>query len=122
MRQGNFALLQLPVKMLDDPVRLEFLPGQWLSYYGPMSPERLWELFGLSSVRYGEVMEALIESEQIVLDTLSERATAPQICDVANLYILLGWLRRRQFKSRRGTPGHSARYPFATASSTRVRM
>jgi ATP-dependent Lhr-like helicase len=75
-------------------IRLEPLLGQWLSYYGPMLPERLCELFGLSSGRCLQVLEALVDNEQIILDTLSEGATTPQICDVTNLEILLRWLRR----------------------------
>jgi ATP-dependent helicase Lhr and Lhr-like helicase len=75
-------------------LRLEPFLGQWLSYYGPISPERLCELFGLSSARCQEVLEALAENQQIVLDNLSEGTTTPEICDVTNLEILLRWLRR----------------------------
>jgi ATP-dependent Lhr-like helicase len=75
-------------------IRLEPLLGQWLSFYGPMSPERLCELFSLSSARCREVIEALVDNEQIVLDALSEGAGTPQICDVTNLEILLRRLRR----------------------------
>lgn len=78
----------------ETPIRLEPFLGQWLSYYGPISPERLYELFGLSPDRYQEAIEALIESQQIVLDNLSEGTTTPEICDVTNLEILLRWLRR----------------------------
>ena len=75
-------------------LRPEPFLGQWLSYYGPMSPERFSERFGLSPVRCQEILEALVENEQIVLDSLSEGTTTPEICDVTNLEILLRWLRR----------------------------
>ena len=88
----------------ETPIRLEPLLGQWLSYYGPVSPERLCELFGVSLVRCQEVMEALVDNEQIVLDTLSEGMSAPQICDVTNLEILLRWLRRSHQQSFQMSP------------------
>ncbi|MBN2319086.1 MAG: DEAD/DEAH box helicase [Acidobacteria bacterium] len=75
-------------------IRMEPLLGQWLSFYGPMPPERLCELFGLSSARCREAVEALLDDGQIVLDTLSEGAAKPQICDITNLEILLRWVRR----------------------------
>ncbi|MEJ2110601.1 MAG: ATP-dependent helicase, partial [Acidobacteriota bacterium] len=78
----------------ETPLQLEPFLGQWLSYYGPISPERICEVFGLPSARCLLVAEALADNEQVVLDTLSEGATAPQICDVTNLEILLRWLRR----------------------------
>lgn len=75
---------------------LEAFLGQWLSFYGPISAERLQGLLGLASFTWQGALEDLIDSEQVVWDLLSQGAQAKELCDVTNLEILLRMLRRSQ--------------------------
>jgi len=87
-----------------DPLaQLEPFIGQWLSFYGPMALEDLRKRFGLATSVWQQILEDLVNSEQIVCDSLSENAASPEICDTTNLEILLRMLRRSQ------QPGFQAR-------------
>jgi ATP-dependent helicase Lhr and Lhr-like helicase len=87
-----------------DPLaQLEPFIGQWLSFYGPMAPESLRDTFGLQTSLWQQILEDLVNSEQIVCDSLTEKTATPEICDCTNLEILLRMLRRSQ------QPGFQAR-------------
>ncbi len=82
---------------------LESFVGQWLSFYGPMTPEHPRVTLALDSQNWRQALEDLVDSALIVRDCLTEGVEGQEICDVTNLEILLRMLRRRQ------QPGFQAR-------------
>jgi ATP-dependent helicase Lhr and Lhr-like helicase len=70
------------------------LLAEWLRFYGPLPPQRLAVVFGLGEPRVQEVLEALVESRTVVVDTLIQGfvegdEASPEVCDSENLEILL---------------------------------
>ncbi len=73
--------------------RMELI-AQWLSYYGPISPDRMSTVFGLAEGERDRITTWLLEDRRIILDQLREQTGAPEICDQRNLEILLRMLRK----------------------------
>ncbi|HKP98540.1 MAG TPA: DEAD/DEAH box helicase [Fibrobacteria bacterium] len=69
--------------------------SQWLRAYGPVTPEFPRRLFGSAFPAVEEALRELAEGDRVVLDALSEDAAGTEICDAANVEILLRLMRRR---------------------------
>lgn len=69
------------------------LVGEWLRFEGPVVPQRLRDVFGLSDESLRDVLETLRDARTIVFEELTSGAQEPEVCDVENLEILLRWLR-----------------------------
>jgi ATP-dependent helicase Lhr and Lhr-like helicase len=67
---------------------------QWLSFYGPVPKSFLKNILGLQDVFLDEMLAGLAESEDVLLDLLTEDAEELEICDRENLEILLRMARR----------------------------
>ena len=74
---------------------------QWLSFYGPVRRSFPKKIMGLDETTLDEVLAGLAESEEIIVDTLSEDAAEPEICDRENLEILLRMARKSRQPSFR---------------------
>ncbi|MFZ5573140.1 MAG: DEAD/DEAH box helicase [Thermodesulfobacteriota bacterium] len=85
-----------------DP-RLE-LVSRWLSYHGPIHPERLTAVFGLETDQREEIIASFLEEGRIILDHLREDGHLPEICDRQNLEILLRLLRKAARPGFRALP------------------
>lgn len=70
-----------------DP-RAEIL-AEWLRFQGPVDPAAVLRTLGLDPEVGREALESLVEAQRIVLDPLTDGATALQVCDAENLEILL---------------------------------
>ncbi len=76
---------------LADPVTLLAI---LLSTRGPVTLRSLQHVFGFERSLLEMALEQLVETEQVVVDTFTIASQEPEICDVANLEILLRMLRR----------------------------
>jgi ATP-dependent Lhr-like helicase len=65
------------------------LLGEWLRYYGPVPLERLRNLFGLDQASIDELLQSLIESKTVVVDSFSSESKQLEVCDLENLERLL---------------------------------
>jgi len=77
---------------------------QWLSFYGPLRRASLKELLGLDEPRLNETLAGLAESQDVILDLLTESAQEVEVCDRENLEILLRMARRARRPSFRALP------------------
>lgn len=68
--------------------------SQWLSFYGPVTKAFVNEVLGLANSTLDGLLAALAESQQIVVDILTEDAAEAEMCDTENLEILLRMARR----------------------------
>lgn len=68
--------------------------SEWLAFYGPVEKDTLQHLLGVTTVRLDEAIEPLVESQDLVLDRFGEQSTTLEICDSANLEMLLRMARR----------------------------
>jgi ATP-dependent Lhr-like helicase len=72
------------------------LLSSWLSYYGPIARSRAGSLLGLPDDRLEPAIEELVEAQELVMDRFSETSTEEELCDSANLEMLLRMARRRR--------------------------
>ncbi|MGC1401601.1 MAG: ATP-dependent helicase, partial [Thermodesulfobacteriota bacterium] len=75
---------------------------QWLSFYGPVRKSFLINILGIDEPLLDEMVAGLAESQDVLIDTLTEDAQEMEICDRENLEILLRMARRSRqpsFKS-----------------------
>ena len=86
----------------ENPLR-DFLI-QWLSFYGPFQKASLKETFGLDEPILDDLLSDLAESQDVVLDLLTENAEQIEVCDRENLEILLRMARKSQRPSFRALP------------------
>jgi ATP-dependent Lhr-like helicase len=70
--------------------------GQWLSFYGPLTQDRICGLLGLQGAVWQEILEELVDNEQVIFDEISINAIQKEVCDITNLEVLLRMLRRSQ--------------------------
>ncbi|MDB5103238.1 MAG: ATP-dependent helicase Lhr [Fibrobacteres bacterium] len=84
--------------------RLAPMVSQWLRAYGPMAFGFPRLLFGRAFPLVEEAWAELAEGDRVVLDALSEGAPETEICDAANLEILLRLMRRRSRPEVRTLP------------------
>ena len=68
--------------------------SEWLSFYGPVEKENLVHILGITIERLDEAIEPLIEAQDLVMDRFGEESGSLEICDSANLEILLRMARR----------------------------
>ncbi|MHB8910048.1 MAG: DEAD/DEAH box helicase [Syntrophales bacterium] len=81
----------------------EFL-AQWLSFYGPLRRASLKELLGIDEPRLDEMLAGLAESQEVIIDLLTQDAREIEVCDRENLEILLRMARRARRPSFRALP------------------
>ena len=74
---------------------------QWLSFYGPVEKTFLRGTFGLEEAFLDDLLAGLAETQEVVLDLLTEDAPATEVCDRENLEILLRMARRSRRPSFR---------------------
>jgi len=70
------------------------LVGKWLGYCGPVEVARMQGALGLPDDLLRDALQSLEEAGLVLLDQFTEQGKAPQLCDVANLEVLLRMLRR----------------------------
>ena len=80
---------------------------QWLSFYGPVRKSSLTEILGLPKSLLDETLADLAESQEVILDLLTEDAVEVQVCDRENLEILLRMARKARRPSFRALPTDS---------------
>ena len=68
---------------------------QWLSFYGPLSPEDLAETLGLDQDHLEPVLQGLVAEQALVRGQLLEPGPDDQICDAQNFEICLRMSRAR---------------------------
>jgi ATP-dependent Lhr-like helicase len=78
----------------DAPASPAILLAAWLATRGPVSFGAIRRFFGISEADLDAAIAELSESQQIVVDTFTVAAGEPEVCDSANLEILLRMLRR----------------------------
>ncbi|MDQ5984943.1 MAG: ATP-dependent RNA helicase DbpA [Syntrophus sp. SKADARSKE-3] len=67
---------------------------QWLSFYGPVKKSSLSEILGLDKSALDELLADLVESQEVILDLLTENTGEPEVCDRENMEILLRMARK----------------------------
>jgi ATP-dependent Lhr-like helicase len=85
-----------------NPVLLTAVIGEWLRYYGPITPAFVQDSFGLSTAAMRELLATLLDDEAIVVDYFKPGARdegSLELCDVENLERLLRLLRARARQS-----------------------
>jgi len=70
--------------------------AEWLRFYAVLPASFLLEVWGLEDEVAREVLDSLRESRTLVVDRLLAGSTEAELCDAANLEILLRWLRQSQ--------------------------
>ena len=73
--------------------------GEWLAYYGPVELETLRALFGAEAREIEDAVQALAESESVVVGRITEGGPDREVCDARNLEYLL---RTKRTKRRAG--------------------
>jgi len=113
--QPLVSSISLPAKTLDrsgftspeeaqEESHLRDILLQWLSFYGPLRKSSLKELFGLDESFLDDLLTGLAESQDVVLDLLTENAEQIEVCDSENLEILLRMARKSRRPSFRALP------------------
>jgi len=74
---------------------IDFLLPQWISFFGPESVEYLTGVYPSAEKDILNCLENLRESEEVIIDRLTESATADQFCTSENLEILFRLKRRK---------------------------
>ena len=92
-----------PEEAQEESTLREFLI-QWLSFYGPVRKSSLKETFGLDESFLDDLLAGLAESQDVVLDLLTENAEQIEVCDRENLEILLRMARKSRRPSFRALP------------------
>jgi ATP-dependent helicase Lhr and Lhr-like helicase len=93
----------LPAGEPGEGARTEFL-RQWLAFYGPLGRSSLPKILGLDASRLDQALTDLAESQDILLDELTENAAEIEICDRENLEILLRMARKSRRPAFRALP------------------
>jgi len=73
--------------------RLAGLLGEWLRFYGPLTPSRVAAALGVDEGALEIAVATLVEDERLVVDQFRRDATIDELCDVDNLERLLRQLR-----------------------------
>lgn len=77
---------------------------EWLAFYGPVKQSSINELLGVNPAALDELLVDLVESQDIILDLLTESAVELEICDRENLEILLRMARKSRQPSFHALP------------------
>ena len=78
---------------------IDFILPQWISFFGPESIEYIKAVYPASEENVLNVLENMRESEDLIIDILTENAETDQFCTAENLEILFR-LKRRKGRSR----------------------
>lgn len=87
----------------EEPALTDILQ-QWLAFYGPLKQSSIKELLGIYPATLDELLVDLVESQDIILDLLTEGAVELEVCDRENLEILLRMARKSRQPSFRALP------------------
>jgi ATP-dependent Lhr-like helicase len=81
----------------DSPMPPEMLLSQWLSYYGPVSPDWIQAILGIDDDHLKSWVDRLVKEERLIQGTLLTAVEEIRVCDAENFEILLrlGRARRR---------------------------
>ncbi|MEJ2358894.1 MAG: DEAD/DEAH box helicase, partial [Deinococcales bacterium] len=93
-----------------EPGQIERLLGAWLQAYGPVDTVTLRRVWGLGAAELDAVLDALIETEQVVRGGITS-AAADEVCDAENLQTLLRMLRRERVPALEPLPAEALQ-PF----------
>jgi ATP-dependent helicase Lhr and Lhr-like helicase len=77
---------------------------RWLSFYGPVRISSLREVLGTAGRLLDEALAELAESQEAILDLLTQDAEEVEVCDRENLEILLRMVRKARRPSFRALP------------------
>jgi ATP-dependent helicase Lhr and Lhr-like helicase len=77
---------------------------RWLSFYGPVPKSFIAEALGPDETRLDETLAGLAESQEVILDLLTQDAAEIEVCDRENLEILLRMARKARRPSFRALP------------------
>ncbi|MBB6479837.1 DEAD/DEAH box helicase [Spirochaeta isovalerica] len=80
---------------------------QWLSFFGPVLLTRIAELYPAPSQIIMDCLEELRQSDQLIIDRLTEGAVEDEICTAENLEILFRLKRRKGRKEFKALPAES---------------
>ncbi len=78
---------------------IELILPQWISFFGPCSIEYLCAVYPAQERDILNVLETMRESEELIIDVLTEASDSDQFCTAENLEILFR-LKRRKGRSR----------------------
>ena len=78
-----------PVSGDEREVLFTSLLGEWLQFYGPLTPEEIAGRLGLGTGRLQLALEDLKDSEVLITGRLSEGSRIESVCDAENFEILL---------------------------------
>ncbi len=81
-------ILQAGTTSDDDPSPSLFL-AEWLTFYGPVTPDWVAATLGLDTAMLQSALDQLAEDETVVLDQLLEGSETIEVCDRENLERLL---------------------------------
>lgn len=87
------SLKRLKNALRDNDETLFNLIAEWIRYYGPLEPNKIAKVFGLTSEKLNEYSEEFLEKQIIVVDYITENSKKPEICDTENLEKILRYLR-----------------------------
>jgi ATP-dependent Lhr-like helicase len=94
------------------------LLGEWLRFYGPVDPQELLRLFGVTAGRLREALEELAEQGEIAVDVAVRGQEGLRVCDSRNLETLLRLARKARRPSFRARP--LVELPLFLATQTRL--
>jgi ATP-dependent Lhr-like helicase len=72
-----------------DDLSLSAFLAEWLSFYGPVTPESIAATLGIDSAVLRPALDQLTEDQTIVIDQLLEGSESIEVCDRENLERLL---------------------------------
>jgi ATP-dependent helicase Lhr and Lhr-like helicase len=78
---------------------IDFILPLWISFFGPRSIEYLCDLYPAQEIEILNFLETMRESEELIIDVLTENAEKDQFCTAENLEILFR-LKRRKGRSK----------------------
>jgi ATP-dependent Lhr-like helicase len=73
----------------DLDVSLTSLMGEWIQFYGPLTPEKISRILGLRTGPLQLTLEDLLDSEALITGRLVESSDQETVCDTENFEILL---------------------------------
>ncbi|MCE5265532.1 MAG: ATP-dependent helicase, partial [Deltaproteobacteria bacterium] len=80
---------------------------RWLAFYGPVPKSSIAEALGPDETRLDETLADLAESQEVILDLLTQDAPEVEVCDRENLEILLRMARKARRPAFRALPAEA---------------
>ena len=103
-RGPSGPLPDMATALTDQPTDCAALLGQWLSYYGPLSPEHISARLGLAKPLRDALLQVLQQRGQVVSGSFFPGNRAPMVCHRDNLAHLLRWVGKLQREQVSGLP------------------